>query len=107
MELELKLARDRNARLEGKEDQMKKCYDDLRNKNGEFADAFAELKELKMATFNTYLAKWENVNENKQGEDISELRLTIPLSLRKYFSNAIEKHKDLLKYKSKNIFNQK
>ena len=107
MELELKSARDRNTRLEGKEDQMKKSYDDLRNQNDEFADEFAELKELKMATFDTYLAKWENVNENKQEEDISELRLTVPLSLRKYFSDAIEKNKNGLKCKFKNRFTQK
>ena len=37
------------------------------------------------------------VNENKQGEDISELRNAIPLSLRKYFSEEIKKMKDSLK----------
>ena len=47
---------------------------------------------MKVATFNTFLAKWENVNENKQGEDISDLKTVIPLSLRKYFSKEVEKN---------------
>jgi hypothetical protein len=97
VDLELKSARDRCTRLEGKEDQMKKTYDELRYKSDELADEFAELKELKVATFNHFLAKWENVNETNQGDEITELRLTIPLSLRKYFSEDINKMKGSLK----------
>ena len=55
------------------------------------------MKELKVATFNHFLSKWENVNETNQGDDITELRLAIPLSLRKYFSEEIKKMKDSLK----------
>ena len=62
---------------------------------------------MKVATFNTFLAKWENVNKNKQGEDISDLKNVIPLSLRKYFSKEVEKNKNALKYKFKNRFSQK
>ena len=97
LELRLKSARDRNTRLEGKEDQMKKSYDDLRNKNDEFADEFAELKELKVATFNHFLATWEIKNENKQGDEISALKNVFPLTLRKFFTEEIKKDKDSLK----------
>ena len=98
-ELLLASARDQITRLEGKEDTMKKSYDELRNKNDEFADEFADMKELKVATFNHILSKlkWENVNDANRGDAITELRLTIPLSLRKYFSEDINKMKDSLK----------
>ena len=47
------------------------------------------------------------MNENKQGDDITELRLTIPLAIRKFFSEEIDEYKDSLKYKYKNRFSQK
>jgi hypothetical protein len=96
-ELLLKSARDRMRRLEGKEENMNKFYEELRNKTDEFAEEFDGMKELKVATFNHFLSKWENVNETNQGDDITELRLAIPLSLRKYFSEEIKKMKDSLK----------
>ena len=92
-ELKLKSAQDRIKRLQGKEAHMQKSYDDLKIKSDEAADDFAELKEMKVATINTFLAKWENVNENKQGEDISDWKNVIPLSLCKYFSKEVEKNK--------------
>ena len=61
-ELDLKSARDRITRLEGKEESQKKACEDLKNKNDEAFDGCADLQDLKLATFNHFLAKWETVN---------------------------------------------
>ena len=95
-ELELQSARDRITRLEGKEASLKKAHDDLKTKIDEAVDAFADLKEMKVATFNHFWGKLETVNENKQGEDISDLKNVIPLALRNYVSKEIERGKDSL-----------
>ena len=86
---------------------MKKSYEELKEKSEEKLEDYDNLRSLKRATFNHFLAKWETVNESKQGDDITELRLTIPLAIRKFFSEEIEEYKDSLKYKSKHIFSQK
>ena len=86
---------------------MKKSYEKLKEKSEEKLEDYDNLRDLKRATFNHFLAKWENVNENNEGDDISELRLTIPLAIRKFFSEEIEEYKDSLKYKSKNTYSQK
>ena len=106
-ETQLQSARDRIKRLEKKEDAMNKSYEEIRNKTEEKLEGHDDLRDLKRATFNHFLAKWENANEDKEGDDISELRLTIPLAIRKCFSEEIDEYKDSLKYKSKNIFSQK
>ena len=68
-----------------------------RRKNDEELDGYGELRSLKLATFNHFVTKWENGNEFKQGKEITELRTSFPLALRKYFSEEIEKEKDSLK----------
>ena len=87
----------RIRRLEGKEDLQKKSYDELKKKSDEKLEGYDVLQDLQRATFNHFLAKWETVNENKQGDDITELRLTIPLAIRKFFSEEIIEYKDSLK----------
>ena len=101
---QLQSARDRVMRLENREVDMKKSYKELKGKSEEDYD---NLQSLKRATFNHFLAKWETVNESKQGDDITELRLTIPLAIRKFFSEEIGEYKDSLKYKYKTTVSQK
>ena len=97
-ELELKTAQDRIKRLEKKENHMKKSYDDLKKKSDEELDGYGDLRSLKLATFNHFLTKWDNANEEKAKNEISELKNALPLTLRRYFSKEIEKEKDSLKH---------
>ena len=94
---QLQSARDRVKRLENKEDDMKKPYKELKEKCEDKLEDYDNLRSLKRATFNHFLAKWETVNENKQGGDITELRLTVPFAIRKYFAEEIIEYKDSLK----------
>ena len=70
-------------------------------------EGYDDLRDLKLATFIHFLAKWENANESKEGDDISELRNAFPLAIRKFFPADINKMKDYLKYRFKNGFSQK
>ena len=57
---------------------------------------YDDLIELKRATYNHFLSRWENANENKEGDEISELKNAFPLAIRKYFVEDIEKDKNSL-----------
>ena len=87
----------RIKRLEGKEDLHKKSYDELKKKSDEKLEGYDDLRSLKQSTFNHFLTKWENANEDMEEEEISELRSDFPLTLRRYFSKEIEKEKGSLK----------
>ena len=84
-ETQLQSARGRVKRLENKEDDMKKFHEELTKKSEEKLEGYGDLRDLKCATFNHFLGRWENANEDNQGDDISELRLTIPLAIRSFF----------------------
>ena len=88
---------------------MKNSYEELKKKTDEKLEGHDDLRDLKRATFNHFLAKlkWENANEHNEGDDITELKNAFPLAIRTFFSHDILENKDLLKYKSKNIFSQK
>ena len=87
----------RIKRLEGKEDLIKKSYDELKKKSEDKAEDYDNLRSLKLTTFNHFLSKWENANEEKTEDEISELKNAFPLALRKYFLEEIEANKDSLK----------
>ena len=55
-----------------------------------------DLRDLKRATFNHFLAKWENANEHNEGDDTSELKNAFPLTIRKFFPKEINEYKDSL-----------
>ena len=95
-ELLLQSAQDRIKRLEGQEAHMEKSYEDLKKKNDEDLDGHDDLRNLKLVTFNHFLAKWENVNEDKDPGDISQLKNAFPVTLRGYFTKEIEENKDIL-----------
>ena len=86
----------RITRLEGKEDNMEKPYEELKEKGGEKLEDYDNLRSLKRATFNHFLSKWENANEEKTKDEISELKNAFPLGLRKFFSEEIKADKDSL-----------
>ena len=75
---------------------MKKSYDDLKKKNDEELDGYEDLRNLKLATFNHFLAKWENANEDKPKGEISQLKNAFPVTLRGYFHDDIEKNTHVL-----------
>ena len=93
---DLQSAQDRVRRLEDKEDDMKKSYEDAMKKMEETIGDYDDLIELKRATYNHFLSKWENENAKNQGEDITPLKNAFPLTLRKYFLEDIEKDKNSL-----------
>ena len=86
---------------------MKKSYVELKKKSEEKLEGYDDLRDLQRATFNHFLAKWEHANENKEGDDIFELKNAFPLAIRKFFPEEIKKNKDSLKCKSKSMFSQK
>ena len=96
---QLQSARDRVKRLEKKEDAMNKSYEELKKKNEEKLEGHMHdnLADLKRATFNHFLTKWENANEHNAGDDISELKNAFPLAIRKFFPKEIKENKDSLK----------
>ena len=65
---------------------MKKAHDELKKKSDEKLEGYDDLRDLKLMTFSHFLATWEINNENKEGEEISELKNAFPLAIRKYFS---------------------
>ena len=95
-ELELKSTKLRVGRLVNKEQDSKKTYELALEKMEDTIEDYDDLVELKRATYNHFLSKWETVNENNQGDDITELKHAFPLTLRKYFLEDIEKDKNSL-----------
>ena len=57
---DLEVALSRVKRLKVNEDLQKKAYNDSKKKNDEELDGYDELRNLKLATFDHFLAKWEN-----------------------------------------------
>ena len=90
---DLESARLRVGRLEDREEDTKKAYADALQKMQETTDDYDDLMELKRATYNHFLSKWENDNSTNQGDDITPLKNAFPLTLRKYFLEDIEKDK--------------
>ena len=95
-ELDLKSAKLRVGRLEDKAVDMKNSYEVALKKMETTIEDYDDLVELKRATYNHFLSKWETVNENNQGDDITELKHAFPLTLRKFFLEDIEKDKNAL-----------
>jgi hypothetical protein len=95
-ESDLQTAKLRVGRLEDREDDQKKAYDEALQKMQETTDDYDDLMELKRATYNHFLTKWENDNSTNQGDDITPLKNAFPLTLRKYFREDIEKDKNSL-----------
>ena len=62
----------------------------------ETTDDYDDLIELKRATYNHFLSKWENDNVSNQGDDVTPLKNAFPVTLRKYFLTDIEKDKNAL-----------
>ena len=94
---QLQSAKIRVRRLEDREDEMKNSYEAMTKKSKEKMGDYDDLADLKRATYNHFLTKWETVNENNQGNEITELKHAFPLTLRKYFFEEIEKDKSSLK----------
>ena len=95
-ESELQSAKLRVGRLQDREDDQKKAYEDALQKMQETTEDYDDLLELKRATYNHFLSKWENDNSTNQGDDITPLKNAFPLTLRKYFLEDIEKDKNSL-----------
>ena len=75
---------------------MKIAHKDVKKKMEETLADYDDLADLRRATYNHFLSKWENANENKEGDEISELKNSFPLAIRKYFLEDIEKDKNSL-----------
>ena len=75
---------------------MKNSYNDMKKKMEETMGDYDDLADLRRATYNHFLSRWETVNENKKGADITELKNAFPLALRKHFLEDIEKDKNSL-----------
>ena len=95
-ESDLQSAKLRVGRLQDREDDTKKAYEDALKKMQEMTDDYDDLIELKRATYNHFLSKWENDNSTNQGDDITPLKNAFPLTLRKFFLEDIEKDKNSL-----------
>ena len=95
-ESDLQSAKLRVGRLEDREEDTKKAYEDALKKMQETTDDYDDLADLKRATYNHFLSKWENDNSTNQGDDITPLKNAFPLTLRKYFLEDIEKDKNSL-----------
>ena len=95
-ESDLQSAKLRVGRLQDREEDTKKAYEDAIKKMQEMTDDYDDLIELKRATYNHFLSKWENDNSTNQGDDITPLKNAFPLTLRKYFLEDIEKDKNSL-----------
>ena len=57
---------------------------------------YDDLIELKRATYNHFLSKWENDNIFNSGDDVTPLKNAFPVTLRKYFLKDIENDKNAL-----------
>ena len=95
-EANLEAALNRVKRIKKNEDFQKKAYNELKKKNDEELDGYDDLENLKLATFNVILTKWENANENKPKGEISQLENAVPATLRSYFHADIEENKGVL-----------
>ena len=95
-ESDLQSAKLRVGRLQDREEDTKKAYEDALKKMQETTDDYDDLADLRRATYNHFLSKWENDNSTNQGDDITPLKNAFPLTLRKFFLEDIEKDKNSL-----------
>ena len=95
-ESELQSAKLRVGRLQDREEDTKKAYEDALKKMQETTDDYDDLIELKRATYNHFLSKWENDNVSNQGDDVTPLKNAFPVTLRTYFLKDIENDKNAL-----------
>ena len=95
-ESDLQSAKLRVGRLQDREEDTKKAHDDAMKKMQETTDDYDDLFELKRATYNHFLSKWESDNSQNHGDDITPLIRAFPVTLRKYFLTDIEKDKNAL-----------
>jgi len=95
-ESDLQSAKLRVGRLQDREDDQKKAYDEALQKMQETTEDYDDLMELKRATYNHFLSKWESDNSQNHGDDITPLIRGFPVTLRKYFLTEIEKDKNAL-----------
>ena len=93
---DLESARLRVGRLEDQAKDAKKTYEDAIKKMGETIGDQDDLIELKRATYNHFLSKWESDNSENHGDNITPLMRAFPVTLRKYFLTEIEKEKNAL-----------
>ena len=93
---DLESARLRVGRLEDQANAAKKTYEDTIKKMGETIGDQDDLIELKRATYNHFLSKWESDNSENHGDNITPLMRAFPVTLRKYFLTEIEKDKNAL-----------
>ena len=93
---DLESARLRVGRLEDQANAAKKTYEDAIKKMGETIGDQDDLIELKRATYNHFLSKWESDNSENHGDNITPLMRAFPVTLRKYFLTEIEKDKNAL-----------
>ena len=80
-EADLEAALNRIKRLQANEDLQKKAYNGLKKKSDEKLDCYDDLRNLKLATFNHFVANWENANEDKPKGEISKLKNAFPVTL--------------------------
>ena len=93
---DLESARLRVGRLEDQANAAKKTYEDAIKKMAETIGDQDDLIELKRATYNHFLSKWESDNSENHGDNITPLMRAFPVTLRKYFLTEIEKDKNAL-----------
>ena len=93
---DLESARLRVGRLEDQAKDAKKVYEEAIKKMGETIGDQDDLIELKRATYNHFLSKWESDNSENHGDNITPLMRAFPVTLRKYFLTEIEKDKNAL-----------
>ena len=63
---QLQSAKIRVGRLEDREDEMKNSYEAMTKKIKDKMDDYDDLADLKRATYNHFLTKWENENEKNK-----------------------------------------
>ena len=95
-ESDLQSARLKVGRLEDQAGDLKTAYEEDKTKMEDTIGDYDDLIELKRATYNHFLSKWENDNVSNQGDDVTPLKNAFPVTLRKYFLKDIENDKNAL-----------
>jgi hypothetical protein len=95
-ESDLQSARLKVGRLEDQAGDLKTAYEEDKTKMEDTIGDYDDLIELKRATYNHFLSKWENDNISNSGDDVTPLKNAFPVTLRKYFLKDIENDKNAL-----------
>ena len=95
-ESDLESARRKVGRLEDQAVDLKTAYKEGKMKMEDTIGDYDDLIELKRATYNHFLSKWESDNSENHGDNITPLIRAFPVTLRKYFLTEIEKDKNAL-----------